>query len=326
MNSSPPPAADKAMDAVIEKVQKILALGRRGGSEAESEAAMAKAMALLEEHNLSLATVDSHVAGSARREKAAQAGGQYVYQRNLWKAVCELNFCMYLSEHKFVRYGSRDVLRRFHLVVGRVVNAQTAIALATYLEGVTDRLCRERLTVRSGAGVTPGDLNAQFYSSWAVSYRVGIADRVIEKLKERREERLAAEHTAKAAADRAGTSTSQAVTLSTYVDKETDANIDFLHGEGTAAEWAADRAEIAAERRADEDAYTAWKAENPEDARNETKRRKFWTDRGYTFRVGARGKGGSATRQGPGYWAGYDDGQAVSIDQQAGSANTKRIK
>ena len=42
---------------VIAKIQKLLALGRRGGTEQEADAAMAKAQELLAKYNLDLAVV-----------------------------------------------------------------------------------------------------------------------------------------------------------------------------------------------------------------------------------------------------------------------------
>lgn len=68
-------STEKGMEAIVERIQKILALGRRGGTEAEAAAAMAKAQELLAEHNLTLAQVESAQQGTARREELAAAGG-----------------------------------------------------------------------------------------------------------------------------------------------------------------------------------------------------------------------------------------------------------
>lgn len=328
------PAAD--MEKIIERGQKMLALARRGGSEAEMATAMAMFQKLLAEHNLDMATVESAQAGSAKREKAAQAGGQYAYQRDLWKAVAELNFCIYMTGHVRVEVNKRlpgggsfksHIWRREHRVVGRTVNTRASIVMATYLEETANRLCRERLTTRSGAGVTPGELNSQFYSSWAVSFRVGVADRIIEKVQERRAAHLREENRKRRKAEReaaGGTSTATALSLSVFKSAEEDANIDFLHGEGTAAQWAAARAEQAAERAQDRADYTAWAKANPDKAKQDRHYRKWWQDRGYTF--GRVGRGASTeTTRGPGYFSGYEAGEGVSIDPQAGSANTKRI-
>lgn len=331
MTEQAPPDLDK----ITERIQKLLNKARGTANEAEAAAFMSRAMEELARHNLDMASVESAVTGSAKREKAAQAGGQYTYQRDLWKAVAELNFCMYLTGHVPVRVRvggatgwDRTSWRRQHSVVGRTVNTRTSIVMATYLEDVTNRLCREQLEVRSGAGTTPGDLNSQFYSSWAVEYRVGMADRLIEKVQERRAQHLRAENKARRAAEKAadGVSTAMGLSLVVYKSQEEDANIDFLHGEGTAAQWAADRAERAAERAADEVEFARWAKANPKDARDMSKRRKKWVDLGYTFSRSSHSSASSEKRRGAGYYAGYEAAEKVSIDPQAGSANTKRLK
>lgn len=303
------------LEKVTERIQKLMSLSRKNTSEAEAAAAMEKAQALLTEYNLDMASVETAQAGTAAREKAAVAGGMYVYQRELWAAVAKLNFCMHFRQHVLENEpGTRKLRwRNKHQVVGRKINTRATIQMATYLEGVIDRLCRERLTVRSGVGVTSGELNSQFFSSWAVAFREGIADRAIEKVLERRNQALRAEHKKKAAADKAaeGVSTATTITLSHYVDKETDANIDFMWGEGTAAQWAADRAAEAAEAEALERERVQLAKDNPaEYLRREEERRKNERRRGL-------GRSEPARRvNGAGYYAGREAGETVGIDPQ----------
>lgn len=333
MTDTPKPSMDK----IVERIQKILALGKRGGTEAESAAAMAKANALLAEHNLSMAEVESETVGSAKREKIAQAGGRYVYQRELWRAIARLNFCIYFSTRAWVKIEVYDkwemvdghwvgvrsrvlkeVLQRQHKVVGRVINTQATINMATYLEQVAERLCRERLTVKSGAGVvTQGNNNTQFYSSWAIGFREGVADRLIEKIEAKRERKLYAERQAARRAAAAGSSSSTALTLGSLIQKEEDENWDFLHGDelGTTA---SNRAEEAAERARADAEYTAWALANPEEAKrrsDEAKAEREKRQRRY------RGGGGGGRQVN---WSGYSEGQKaaekVGIDPQAGKS------
>ena len=317
-------AEQDAMDKIIERGQKILALAKRGGTEAECAVAMSKFQALLEQHNLTAAQVEGTTAGSAKREKAAQAGGQYIYQRELWRAVARLNFCMYMQNSTWVKVGTyKQVYRKQHLVIGRVVNTRSTIAMATYLEQVTNRLCRDRLETRTHAGATPGEVHSAFFSTWAVGFREGVSDRVIQKLEERRSEALKEENRKKAAAARKGVSTATALTISTYKDAETDANVDFIYGEGTSARLAKERAERAAEQAEEERKYTAWAKANPKEAKKEAD--KWRKQREQRYSRPRAPTDAERRREGSGYWAGYDAGEGVSIDQQADSANTKRL-
>lgn len=332
-----PTSNEAELEKIVERVQKLLALGRRGGSEAESAAAMAKAQAMLAQHNLDMASVESAQAGSGAREKNAQRGGTYLYQRCLWNAVAELNFCLYFTDYQYIKVAKKlqytghtylhQQLQRQHLVVGRKVNTRATIVMATYLEGTADRLCRERLETRSGTGTTPGHLNAQFFTSWAVAFREGVCDRMIEKIEARRakltKEQDAAAAKARRAAEAKGVSTETALSLTIYQDKETDANNDFLYGEGTSAKWAADRAERAAEAAREEAEYTAWAEVHPEEARAaEEKARK---EREVSRSRRRTSAGPSRKVNGAGYWAGHEAGEKVGIDPQAGSDDTKQI-
>lgn len=314
------------LERVAERIKKVLELGKRGATPAEAEAAMARAQAMALAANLDLAAVEGLAAGGAQREKAAQGGGMYVYQRELWQAVAKLNFCMHWRTHvREPEPGTKKLRwRNKHMLVGRTVNVRVATQQAQYLEGVADRLCRERLEVRSGTGATPGQLNSQFFSSWAVAFREGISDEVIKKLEQKRErieEEAAREERRRArSAERTGDGVSVAtgVTLSFYKSKEEDANIDFLYGDGTSAGWAADRAERAAAQREERERRTRLAAEDPEAyAAEEAERRKE-----------RRGRGGRASParrvDAGGYHAGREVGEKVGIDPQV-DAGARRI-
>lgn len=312
---------DAEQVAIIEKVEKLLRLANKNPNEAEAAAAAAKAQELLTAYNLDMAMVGEVSSGNAKREQAKLKGGAYLYQRDLWNSVARLNFCLHWNDTKRSIYPKKRKLwdgtwqkydwvrwQWHHFIVGRVVNVVATRTMAEYLEGAIERVLRERLADRI-TGIVP---NTQLFSKWAVSYRSGAAMRVVEKLDERRNEMVAEENRKKAEAARAGTSTATALTISSYKDAETDANMDFLYGEGFSAKQAAQRAERARLAREAEEEYTRWAAANPEEARaEEAKRRKEAEKRTRKPRREKQYTGDSGA-----YWAGYDAAESISIDQQ----------
>lgn len=307
------------LDKIVERVQKILALGRRGGTEAEAAAAMAKAQELLAKHNLDMAAVEK--GAPSQREKVSRDTGMYLYQRRLWHSVADLNFCLCFTTVELGEYRGKKKYRNRTYVVGRKVNTRATLAMAGYLEGAVDRLCRERLAVRTHHATTPGNLHQQFFSSWAVSFREGCADRLVAKLSERRKvalkraEREEMERRERAAA---GASGGTGVSLLVYKDEETDANVDFMHGPGTSARWAARRAAAAAEAEREDREYAAWAAANPEEARREQekmKRRRVSYGRSARYRDVDWGA----------YSAGQEAAGEVGLDPQTAGSDRRAI-
>lgn len=322
---------------VLGRIQKLLDLAAKGNTtEEEAASAAAKAQELLLQYNLDAAMVErASGVTDGRREDAKLKGGFYQYQEDLWRAVAKLHFCLYWCQtyHEEREYtkkyydGStgrytRSVALKRHRLVGRIVNTKTAIALAQYLEKTVERLTRERLN----------NDGTQFFIPWAYSYRQGCVDRIVEKVGERFRARLRAdaleqaEKEAKArAAGAEGFSSATALTLSTYVSAEHDANADFVFGEGYSARKAARRAEEAAEQAQAEAEYTAWAAANPEEARKqEEEDRKAQRKRPWNYGMGGGGGRGEIKDYG-GYRAGYDAGEGVSIDQQVDSGSRTKI-
>ncbi len=316
-------------DSMLAQIQKLLQLAEKNSSEHEAASAMAKAQELLQRHNLTYEAVTNSSVGSGAREKTAVEGGYYDCERALWRSVAELNFCLYWYSWKW-NYdrvknskGHRSKRLNYHNVVGRRVNVATTKVMAGYLLSAATRLTHERVR---------GDNDSHRFSNWANSYRRGIVDRVCRRLRERRSEAVRAEEAARAKEERAKSeaSTSTAVTLMVYVDSETDANLDFVHGEGYSAKRAAQRAEAAAvqakeadRNRRQRERYTRWAAANPEKAAEiarKTSKVEYYKSRG--------GRSSRASRlDAGGYWSGYDAGESVSIDQQVDEASpTRRLK
>lgn len=300
---------------VIDKVEKLLRLASKNSSEAEAAAAAAKAQELLAAYNLDMAAVEQGGGQSGAREDAKLKGGVYQYQRDLWYAVAELNFCLYWTQQVWVKLTKRrkgwdGTLREYtdhkrqwqHRVVGRKVNTAATRAMAEYLEQAVERLVRERLGPNQ---------NHMLFSRWAVSYREGAAANITERLWARRSEAIAREKARETEAGRAGVSTATALTLVTYSSQEDDANFDFIYGEGWSAKQAARRAEAAAKAKEAEDAYTAWAAAHPEEAAKGEAKRKAEEERRARRRT-SRGKDYDVSA----FYAGYDAGKSISLDQQ----------
>jgi hypothetical protein len=216
---------------------------------------------------------------SAQRDKAAWGGPPW--------------------DRRFYPKGAR-VMRKRHALVGRTINTVAASTMAQYLEGAIDRLLRERLTD------SEGKLNhKELWSRWGISFREGAADAVMLKISEKVRKLRADEEKrlrAMSKAAKAGGSSETALSLVRYIDAEHDANIDFIHGEGTSARWAKERMERAEQRRKAQEEYVKWAAANPEEARKQeeelTKSRR-------------RYRGGSGTREREKDWGAYSAGERI---------------
>lgn len=304
-----------APDSVMAQIQKLFQLAAKNTNENESAAAMAKGQELLEKYNLTYEAVSSANVGSGAREKTAVEGGYYAYERELYKDIANLNFCLYWftqtrNSRKVVNASGR--MRKYtnrHNIVGRKVNVAATNAMADYLLKAATRLTYER---------TRGDNDSYRFDNWANSYRKGIVAQICRRLRVRRHEVLREEEAREAAEYRheTGGSTSTAISLSTFIDKETDANLDFIYGEGYSAAKAAERAEQAMLARRRERGYVRWAVAHPEEAAAREKALKR-RERRQSKKTGSGRHWKESSRLDYGaYWAGYDDGEHVSLDQQ----------
>ncbi|MDB5177510.1 MAG: hypothetical protein JWN75_1178 [Candidatus Saccharibacteria bacterium] len=334
---------DEGLDAVVAKIQKLLNLRDKNPNEAEAAAAAAKVQALLEAYNIDMATIEQGNSGSGKREEARTSGGMYVYERELWKAIADLNFCVYITTRarvprlKSQPLGPTKIVFQ-HRLIGRVVNTRATYAMGNYIQSTIERLCRERFPA-----------NNQFFMREAVAFREGMADKIKVRLWERRresqreEDRKAQEAAARAKAT--GIDTAFALTLKDVGNSEEKGNYDFIHGEGAwdrreAAheKWDKEYAERrAAQAKADkeaEEAYTAWAAENPEEAAKAEKQRlakERAAERARQRRGGGWGRyrapDAREQRQSSDYYdQGQEAGAKVSLEPQMDRGETKRIK
>lgn len=240
--------------AVIEKVKKLLALANGNANEHEAEAASTKAMDLLAAYNLSMAVIDRP---SSDRKDQKRKGGLYSWQRDLWKAVCELNFCMYWADRGLVKGSSYE-----HRILGRQENVISAEVLADYLQHTIERLAQ--------AWAKQNGYNSVFVRE-AIAYREGMADRLCSRLQRLRLDRLAEdERKQREANSRPSAPGLNALVLASVINSEQDLNTDYLNGwePGTAAAKRARSeawyAEIRAKNEAERQARDAAELANPE--------------------------------------------------------------
>lgn len=330
-----------AQRALYEKVRKLLDLAANNPNENEAAAATAKAQALLAQYNLDAALVERAGSQDGKREDVQTRGGFYQFQRDLWSAVAELNFCLYWTQqywdldsvkwrrdpHTWKWYKATGPFRqKRHRIVGKVVNTAATKAMAAYLEEAIERIVREKAS------------GNQKFSAWAISFREGCVDRILEMILERRkahEAKLAAEaRKAAKAAKAAGFSSSRALTIADVSQTEKDANADFLYGEGWSAQQREARAK-AAEREARAEAeWVQWCKDNPDEVRKmieaerkEQEKREKARQRRRAQGIGPRYSSGLGGRQKDmgGYYAGYEAAEAISLEPQVAKEKPKAI-
>lgn len=331
---------------VMERIAKLLALAEKNPNKEEAAAALAKAHEWMAAWNIDMVTIEQNTGVSGKRLDDRVTGGAYKYQQRLWTAIAELNFCMYWTmkvrtKENTYQYRRGRKWTHEHRLVGRQVNVIGTRNMANYLEATINRMCIDRLGEEGDAKT--------FYSSWAMAYREGISDVVIDKILERRKDIKSQEEAkarkAAAAAERAGVSVATAMTIASIEDREEQANYDFLHGEGAWAkklaaeeEWQkgwAKRREARAKAQAEaEAAYAAWAVANPEEAAKEAAKErakqraadKRAANRRYSYRD-RQETAAERRRESGAYYSGRDAGRNVSIDQQTDgeSKSRKRI-
>lgn len=162
------------MENIIRKIEALLNVN--GCTEAEAEARLAKAQELLERHNLDMANIGGK---PESRKDQKRKGGLYTWQRNLWKAVAELNFCYYSAIRGLARGSSYE-----HRIIGSHANVIATEVMAKYLQETVERLAQDWA-------------KANFYKSVfvreAIAYREGMTNRLSERLQARRDELVAEE-------------------------------------------------------------------------------------------------------------------------------------
>ncbi len=312
--------------AAIEKVKKLMALAAGNANEHEAAAATERANFILAQMNLSMEELAaSSGQDSSARSKDRLVGGFYQHERDMWKAIAELNFCWYNTVK--VTYDdatAKKLKRRYahhHQVIGRTVNILATQLMADYLLQTLERLTREYCELeRPWEKWMPR-------SSTAVSFRKGAAERLIEKINDKRrevimEERRKEREAQDAAKASGSTATAGALTvISNLVKSEYQANYDFKYGEGAYArqlaiqsKWEDDAKRLQAE-------HDAKMLSDPKYAKAYRKAQEKEANRSYRSRKAPEFKGDHSA-----FSAGYRNAANVGLDAQVSATKQERLK
>lgn len=235
-----------------------LLLKKAAGNANEHEAATATQLAqdLLAKYNLDMEAVGNGTQES--REDTKILGGFSEFERDLWKAIAELNWCWYFSTFTSDTIKGRKVSRA-HRLIGKKVNILSTKLMAEYLLSTIDRLAKEYCLERDGT--------YHNRSATATSFRKGAAERLVGKLQTKRWEILEEERQREREAARAGeSSTGMAMVMTRLSKTEYERNYDFVYGEGAYARDQLRDAEWERENKEREERDRKWREENPEEA------------------------------------------------------------
>lgn len=321
---------------LYDKISKLLQLASKNSNAEEAASAAAKAQELIVQYNLDVSILEqSQDRVDGRREEAKVSGGFYKFQRELYRAVAELNFCMYFTEEYYIErtkttrredgngrvrayYAGSKKRKHRHCVIGKQINTATTKIMGAYLLEAIERITRDRL--RKSDGVLD---NKQLLSAWATSFREGAAQNIMDRITEQQgiedRKRKAAAVKADRAAKAAGHSSATMLTISDVKRTEEAANYDFMYGEGA---W--DRAEkyakeAAAERKAVREKMARLAKENPEEFARLEKENNKRRRRSY----------GRSAPERPKDWSAYNDGHTagagISLHQQTGTASAGKL-
>lgn len=332
---------------VLKQAEKLLRLASSTTHQAERESAEKKVQDLLLAYNLSASAIGD--ADEGRRSQEKLKGGFYKYERDLWSAVAEINFCLHWCDQDYVERSPEDAARkkvrerysgfaqmyrkvtRQHLV-GRTINVDATQFMVKYLKEAIERELRKYLFGEKYDGVSVEvsvvGAGEMLRSKRATSFRDGCAARLASRLWRRRYEQEQ-EEAAKQRAEKAlrangsgGDGTGTALTISSVRQSERDANMDVIMGEGWSAKNRTERAAQAAARLAAEQEYTKWAAANPEEAKAEEEKRRTEERK--------RSKRGRAPKQKEvsdwsAYAAGDNAGARIGLDPQTTSSQQRKI-
>jgi Protein of unknown function (DUF2786) len=196
------------MQKIIERVQKMLNLGRdKGASEGERDNAMRMVQAYLAKYNLDLETVEGTMSKKDHKKQEDQGGPRthhvHTFFGRPWAcnaaiSVADLCFCGYL--YRSARM-SKDCQ---HLFIGRTANAITAAYLAEYVVRSIYREGKKRQ--RDETRDNPWFLSFAWGAALSVQIRV-------KQLKDRK--------------DIINGSTGKELVLASYYESEREANRDY---------------------------------------------------------------------------------------------------
>ena len=298
--------------AAVEKVKKLLRLAGNNPSQDEAQNALDRAHQILEQHNISISDLEDRK--DHARDDTRVNGGLYKWQRQVWKASAELNFCVY-----FDILGQQRGQKFEHRLVGRAENVVMSQIMAEYLQGAIERIARNWAK----------ENDRHIFAKDCIIFREGMADTITMRLQSLQHDRM---KEAEAKEKEAAATGTNAVTIFGAAHREKDMNTDYLNGwePGTAARHRAERearmAEYDRKRKEEEAEHEVKMATDPEYAKKwraeEAKRakeaEKWWAR--YTRRK-ARSNAEDRRKSTPAYKEGRSAGYEVGLDQQVDRAN-----
>lgn len=320
---------DDATEAVITKIRKLQALANNNDNEHQAAAAAAKMQELLEAYNLDMTIISRASNTASPRDKQILKGGLYGWQRNLWNATAELNFCKYWYKRGLKAGSSYE-----HELLGSKVNVISTRLMADYLQNTVERLARKWMQDNR-----PG---LSIFIKEAIAYREGVSERLVSRMWELRRQRILNDE-AKVKAEREanvakGVFTENALVLTDVISNEEDLNNDHIYGweagtsarkrkEGLVRQEAAERAAAELLRQQEE-----WDAAHPaeaaaraakDQAENEARMKDYWKKAG---KQRTRKMTPEEERRNMGsFQQGYREGGNVSLDRQI-NEDKRRLK
>jgi hypothetical protein len=299
-----------------------LLLRKASGNANEHEAAVATQLAqdLLAKYNLDMESVGGGDGSEAQREDTKILGGFSEFERDLWKAIAELNWCFYFSTFTSDTIKGRK-MSRAHRLIGKKVNILSTKLMADYLLSTINSLAKEYCMERDGT--------YHNRSATATSFRKGAVERLVGKLQTKRYEILMAERAAEKEAAARGTSgTGMAMTMTRMSQSEYERNYDHMNGEGAYARAQARNAEWDREQKERDERARQWRLANPEeaarlDAEAEEKQRK--EDEKWERRSQRTRREKPAASDMSAYHEGYRVARDIGLDKQVKDTKTRGL-
>jgi len=162
-------------ETIKAKIQKIMALAERAGTEAEGQAAMAAVQALLAKHNLNMSEVQSYDATPQEQivldDSVPAPLRNFDWQGLIYSGIAKLYFCDYFrrkknGQHTFVITGRPSNIAIVHHVAAAIIRMGDAEAKRQMrIEG--QRMADDGITLNTRA--------------WANSFRLGFGARIRER-------------------------------------------------------------------------------------------------------------------------------------------------
>ena len=132
---------------IEEKIQKLLIMAERGGTENEMQVAMRMVQELLAKHNLEMSDVQkTEIEDEDIIQEKNDIDNNVPWQRNIYYSIGRLYFCKVYSSYSYLPFGKKYVSMA---VVGKQSNVQTVRIIAEYVIKLCNELSKQPGTDRS---------------------------------------------------------------------------------------------------------------------------------------------------------------------------------